>query len=265
MKKSIFLDSLKLIAIFGAIWLAFTFISLPKVDTEVLEVSVDNEERLGNLIVDEILLNNKEIQLNNNETIDSVIQIISNRLINSIDKTDYQYKIRVINDPQVNAFTLPGGNIFVYTGLIQFSESPEEVAAVIAHELGHAEKKHVIQRLAKELGISIIFSAITGADALLISELGKTAASTIFDRKQEKEADDFSFSLMEKAGISPASLGFFFRRVNMKQQDNADIEFLATHPNNNSRIKASLEYKTSKSFKPEKFNFNWKVFKNNIN
>lgn len=262
MKKSILFDLFKLIALFGLIWAGFTFFPIFTLDKNDFELSVEKEEKLGKLIVEDILENDGKTKLLNNPKVDSAMAIITKRLVENIGLTDYEYKIKVIDSPEINAFTLPGGNIFVYSGLLEFSEHPEEVAAVLSHEIGHAEKKHVIQKLAKELGLTILFSAITGGDRVILGEISRTAASTVFDRGQEKEADDYSFSLMEKAKINPVALATFFRRINAKGGSyNENLELLMTHPNNNSRIKAALEYKVASGFKIKEFDIDWQAVK----
>jgi predicted Zn-dependent protease len=261
MKLSLLRDCAILVAIFGLIWAGFTYFPVIFPEDTDFGISIEQEEKLGNLIVENIL-DDKSTKIASNPTLDSAMHVITKRLISNIGPTDYEYKIKVIDNPQINAFTLPGGNIFVYSGLIEFSEDPEEVAAVLAHEIGHAEKRHVVKKLVKELGIAIVFSVLTGGDAVILKEVTRTAASTVFDRGQEKEADDYSFALMERSKLEPKAMATFFRRINDKfGGPNESMEILMTHPNNNSRIKASLEYQLQKNFKSEKFNLDWKAVK----
>ena len=260
MKISLLRDSLILVAIFGFIWGVFTY--FPIFSDEVdLGISIEQEEKLGKVIVENIL-EDKTTKIASNPKLDSAMFVITKRLTSNMGATDYEYKIKVIDNPQINAFTLPGGNIFVYSGLIEFSDHPEEVAAVLAHEIGHAEKRHVVKKLVKELGIAIVFSVISGGNAPILNELSRTALSTVFDRSQEKEADDYSFSLMERSNIDPKSLATFFRRINDKiARPNEQLEILMTHPNNNSRIKSSLEDKLPENFKSKSFDLDWKAVK----
>ncbi len=265
MKKSILFDLLKLITLFGLIWAGFTFIPLFSIDKDDFSLSVEKEEKLGRILVDAIT-SDKKNKILHNPAIDSAIFVITKRLTDSIGLTDYEYHIKVIDSPVINAFTLPGGNIFIYSGLIKFSENPEEVAAVLAHEIGHAEERHVVQKLVKELGITVLFSAIGGNQGMVLKEIGRTAASTVFDREQEKDADNYAFKLLDKSGINPKALATFFRRLNSEVSEyNENMEILMTHPNNNSRIKASLEYKTSKKFKDKTFGLNWDKVKTSLN
>lgn len=266
MKKAILFDIAKFIALFGIAWLTFSYFS-SQVDSEInTTLSISNEEKLAKVLVNDLLLNDSSIKLETNTIADSAVQVISKRLIKNIGLTDYQYKIRVIKSDEINAFTMPGGNIFIYTGLLKFAKTPEEVAAVLAHEIGHAEKKHVVKKLIKELGISLMFSAVSGGDAIVLNEITRTATSTAFDREQEKEADDYGLNLMVRSKLNPKSLATMFRKIDEKSGDSDNnMELLNTHPNNNSRIKNSLEYKTKPNFKQEKINLNWQKVLDSLN
>jgi len=259
MKQSVYRDLIILLTIFAAIWAVFTYLPWDRLfSTPDMTVSIEDEEKLGKLIVDYGILKDPTITIINDHKIDSAMRVVSHLLVSNIGKTDFEYTFRIIKSDQINAFTLPGGNIFIYSGLIEFCDSPEQLCAVLSHEIGHAEKRHVINKLAKELGISLLFSVLGGKDNIMISEIGRTATSTVFDRAQEKEADDFSFQLMEHSGINPKALAVFFRKLNDEQgENNEHLEILRTHPNNNSRIKASLEYQVNKNFVEKKIDLDW--------
>jgi len=257
-----------LLLIFGLLWGGFALIPWGSLFSGVTDItlSIDQEEKLGKVLVEDVMEAGEDSsKLENNPTLDSAIAEISNRLLKSLGPTDYNYKIQVMNTEDVNAFTLPGGYIFINKGLISFCDRPEEVAAVLAHEIGHAEKRHVVDKLAKELGVTILFSVLTGGDATLMHEVFKTATSTMFDRDQEKEADAFSFPLMEKAHLSPQTMAAFFRKLNREHGDfGKAMELLQTHPNNASRIKAALEYKPATGFIIQSFKMDWKRVQNSV-
>ena len=249
-----------LLAIFGGMWYAFVVWDPDVLSQEDFEISLENEQRLGDLLF-EIVAEDYDI-IEGDTTIDSVMHVITSRLLQNIELSDYDHKIYVAANPMVNAFALPAGNIVVFTGLIEFTESPEELAAVLAHELGHVELKHVTKKLMAEIGLTIVTSILTNGDPILIDEAFKALASGGFSRKFEGDADDYSFSLMEKSSLSPTSMASLFRRMNREDLSyNESFELLMSHPHNNSRIKKSLEYKTGEGYTLQPYDLDWDKFK----
>ncbi len=257
MKASIFLDLLKLLIVFGLIWMIFYFLPIIP-DRDDLKLSLEKEEQLGDYIVEEVLAYEAGFSQISGPYLDSVMLVIEKRLLDAIGTTEYDYKIRVIDNPAINAFALPGGYILICSGLLAFADSAEEVAAVMAHEMGHIENRHVVSRLAREFGITILLSG----DAIVLGEIGRAAASTAFDRQQERRADDFALETLYNAGISPRYLGVFFRRLKSEQgKADRQIELLSTHPHVNSRIKASFEFYMGDHFEEKNFGFDWEKVK----
>jgi predicted Zn-dependent protease len=142
---------------------------------------------------------------------------VSKRLKQQIPASAYDYNIIVLDDTQVNAFTIPGGNIYVFKGLISFCDSPEQLAAVLAHEMGHVEKRHTVNRLVREFGLSILFSIITGGDGVLLSDLYQTLISTGFSRSQEKEADQFALELAQRCQHISQIYCFIFQETQSRK------------------------------------------------
>jgi predicted Zn-dependent protease len=271
MKKKIVLDGLKSLGIFGGIFLLFylglNLLSEEKKtkwfysDKKISLISFEQEIALGELVAAHIISAQYKEPLTS-KTIDSMMWAVSKRLQQQIPATAYDYTIVVLDDPQVNAFTIPGGNIYVFKGLISFCDSPEQLAAVLAHEMGHVEKRHTVDRLVREFGLSILFSIMTGGDSVLLSDVYQTLISTGFSRSQEKEADQFALELLEDANISPKSIASFFRKLNRENLAyNEKIELIMTHPHNNARIKASLAYEVDVDFKEIPLDLNWEKIK----
>lgn len=261
MKFRILRDGLILLAVFGAIWAVFTF--LPILPEEAPElISVEKEEELGEILIESILESEKEIS---NPKLDSAMHVLEQRLVEFIGHTDFDYKIYVVKNEQVNAFATLGGNIVIYSGIIEFSETPEELISVLAHEIGHVEERHLANRVIQELGLSVLFSIISGGDPILIGELVRSITSAAFNRSQEKEADQFALELMERSGINPKNLGKFFRRIEDEYGGfDKNLEFLMSHPHNNSRIKASFEYELSDDFEESPIMLDWDSVKESI-
>jgi|TARA_A200000113_G_scaffold217314_1_gene223594 predicted Zn-dependent protease len=271
MNKKILLDGLKSLGIFGGIFILFyvglNLLSEDKKnkwfysDEKISLISYEQEIALGELIDEYIIASQYKNPLTN-KTIDSMMWAVSKRLQGQIPTSEYDYNITVLDNPQINAFTIPGGNIYVFSGLISFCDSPEQLAAVLAHEMGHVEKRHTVDRLAREFSLSVLFSIMTGGDTVLLSDLYQTLISSGFSRSQEKEADQFALNLLEDASISPKSIASFFRKLNRENLAyDEKIELVMTHPHNNSRIKASLNHEVDDTFDEIPFELNWEEIK----
>lgn len=262
MLKKIYKELIILVLAFLAIWGAFSFLKAPKLDFET-NISIETEEELGDLLIESYLEANHQLQ---DSSVNRAIEIITNRLTSSLDSSNYYYKFYVIDSPEINAFATLGGHIVIFSGLLKFADTPEEIAAVLAHEIGHVEERHVSKMLVKKLGLSVITSLLTGGDPALIIEITEMAASNTFSRKHEGEADDFGLKLLEKSSISPSQMATIFRRMKkeMDSKYEKQLEFISTHPEMDKRIRKSLRYKTKKEFTPKEFNIDWEGIKTSL-
>ena len=95
----------------------------------------------------EILEKNEELK---SDTVLEAISQIKKQLISSLEATNYDYHFYVVKNESVNAFATLGGHIFIFSGLIDMTDEPEELAAVLAHEIGHVEKRHVVNKLVRK-------------------------------------------------------------------------------------------------------------------
>ncbi|MGL1935444.1 MAG: M48 family metallopeptidase [Fibrobacterales bacterium] len=250
LKKS-FKELLLLVLLFGSIWYLFSHVELGTPSLDDL-VSIELEEKLGTFIIEDLYSANPEYQKISIPPIDSVVHIISNRLYQGIDSTDYDYSISVVQSSNINAFALPGGRILVTTALISFTHSAEELAAVIAHEIGHVEHRDVVAALLKELGIAVLLSDN-------IASITKITLGTMHSRSQESAADQFSLSLLDKANISSKHMAHFFTRLREQEFELSEhLALLTTHPHLNSRIKAAHSFTQSDTFTEKNFDINWK-------
>ncbi len=258
-KGSILNDVLILLGISAIILIAGYFVAQKLWNSDVdlsYKLSYEQESKIGDEFNE---LVTSEYKTMTDNAADTAIQQIANRLTTALDSTQYRYRFTVLRNNQVNAFTIPGGNIYVFSGLIEFADTPEEVAAVLAHEIGHAEKRHVVTRLVQQLSISVILSISTGGDPALLAKVLQEILGNHFSREQESEADKFALELLEKANISPKNLALFFQKLNEKDMSyDENLEILMSHPHNDKRIMESRRYKTKNKFKPVPFTIDWK-------
>ena len=137
MRKSIWLDFLKLIAVFLALWVFLVFIisNIPvewrmksEISSEVFEISMDDEKKLGDFLLEMYLEDQVVLE---NSLIDSGLHQIEARLLRLTGDNTYDINFIIIKSEAVNAMTFPGGNIIIHSALIDFCENPEELASVI--------------------------------------------------------------------------------------------------------------------------------------
>lgn len=139
--------------------------------------------------------------------------------------------IAVLNDPQVNAFALPGGHVLVMRGLIDTVDDGPELAAVIAHELGHVAHDDPTTLMVRRMGIGLLAAAMGWNDALgTAANFGGDFVTMAYSRQAEAAADAASQQFLTAAGLRADGLGRFFDRMEQREGQSHDIPWLATHP-----------------------------------
>jgi predicted Zn-dependent protease len=138
-----------------------------------------------------------------------------------------------------NAFALPGGTIVVTDQLINLSKSPDEIIAILAHEIGHIEKRHAMKQIIQSSLTTLIAATITGdAETLSAATVGLPVIlmQTKYSRDFEREADAFAFKLLKQAEISPQAFADILERINKGNKSNKIMSFISTHPITEERI-----------------------------
>jgi predicted Zn-dependent protease len=138
----------------------------------------------------------------------------------------------------VNAFALPGGSILVMRGLIEFAQSPDELAGVLAHEMGHVAARHSLQKLMEQLGIGFFFGILLGDIGTgTIAVAGETLLLLSYSRGFESEADDLGLARLAAVGLDPRGLADLFVRLEEKSGEAPDwMRLLSTHPLDAARV-----------------------------
>ena len=144
-------------------------------------------------------------------------------------------KVRVANINMVNAVALPGGTIIVFRGLLQEAKSPDELAGVLGHEIGHVQNRDVMQSLLRQAGLSVLLGGFSGDAGGYVGSL----VSATYSREAEASADAYSIKLMKQASVSPADTAGFFARLAVDEDKlggaNAALGYLSSHPLSKSR------------------------------
>ena len=150
----------------------------------------------------------------------------------------YPLRVDVVRRADFNAFALPGGHIYVFQGLIDRAQSPDELAGVLAHEIGHVAHRDGTRTVLQTAGLSFLFGMMlgdfVGGGAVVIA--AKTVVRSSYSRRVEASADIYSVGLMRKVGGDPRALAAILARV-MADKDEG-IKILADHPDTKDRIVA---------------------------
>jgi len=151
--------------------------------------------------------------------------------------------VRVYDMPVMNAFAMSGNRIVVTSGLIARAETPDQVAGVLAHELGHVVYRHPEAQIIRATGLQVLISAVTGGNSETLGSVAGLAAILRYSRSAEEEADDYALAVLRAAQLDPMALRRFFELVLRQEGTPSTGAFgkiesvLATHPGTKERIK----------------------------
>lgn len=263
MKKSI-VQLIILVALFFTTYYLVTKVNWMKL-FHVEKITKSTEEKLGDLIWKAYSSTSKEIT--NNQvlhTIDSIVYKICNA--NDIDSS--KIKIHIIDKAEINAFALPNYHLAIYSGLINECENADELAGVVAHELAHMQKSHVMKKLLKEIGLGALITLTSGnGGGGTISETIRILSSSAYDRKLEREADITGVDYVMKAKINPEGLAQFLFRLSADEKGMPkQIFWVSTHPESEERAKdimARIKSVSKEKF-PKSSAKNWDEFKKQL-
>ncbi len=167
---------------------------------------------------------------------------MSNRL------AGYQWEFHLVEDPQVNAWCMPGGKVVVYTGILPITKNEVGLAVVLGHEIAHAVAEHGNERMSQGLMVQLGGLALSKAleekpeatRNLFLTAFGIGAQVGVllpYSRLQESEADHLGLIFMAMAGYDPREAIKFWERMAKMSGGNKPPEFLSTHPSDETRIK----------------------------
>lgn len=201
----------------------------------------EQDIELGREVKQQILSNPDEYPVlpeRGNEQLYNYVRGITANILNSGQvayRNEFAWEVYIIKDDDVlNAFATPGGYIFVYTGLINFLDSDDQLAGVLGHEIAHSALRHSTEQMTKAYGLSALVSIVTGnSDPGLLEQMALSLISLKFSRSAETEADMHSVDyLCPTQYRADGAAGFFIKT----QDQPAPPEFLSTHPNPANRV-----------------------------
>jgi predicted Zn-dependent protease len=215
---------------------------------ELALISESQELKLGGREAEKI---EQEMGLVPDEEVTRYLNVLGRRLADESPRANLDYRFYLVDMGEPNAFTLPGGHIYVSRGLLALANSEDELAGVVGHEIGHVAGRHSVQTISKQGPFAAVFGIASGLAGLvsplvgsLIGGVGELTQSVIFSpysRGQENEADRVGQEIAARAGWDPAGLAALLtsldREAQLHQSDKGKPHFFDTHPPTPDRIK----------------------------
>ena len=171
------------------------------------------------------------------------------QLARASERPNLPWSFTVIDDPQVNAFALPGGPIFITRGILSHMNSEAQLVSVLGHEIGHITAKHSVQQMsqAQLAQIGLIAAVIVKPGLAQFGDLASQGLGLLFlkfGRDDETQADDLGFKYMTTGGYSPTEMAEMFRtlqRLGGGSSEGRVPEWLSTHPDPGNRVEKTLQ------------------------
>ncbi|MBE0432533.1 M48 family metalloprotease [candidate division WOR-3 bacterium] len=202
-------------------------------------IPTQTEVELGKEVVKEIestetVLNNAQVQ--------NYVSIIGNKIAKVCDRKDVKYTFKVLDNEEINAFACPGGFIYIYKGLMKKMDNEAQLAAVLAHEVGHVVARHSVKRLQAIYGYSIVMEVALGDKMSNAARQMIDAATGVvllgYGRENEYQADEYGILYAKKAGYNPRGMIQVFEKFKQMegQPPNTFQKLLMSHPPASDRI-----------------------------
>src|SRR5262249_54657903 len=170
-------------------------------------VTLDQEWQLGQQMAAQVA---QQVHFVNDPVANSYVRAVGERIHAQTPLANLPFDFHIVDDPDINAFSIPGGHVYINRGLIGAANKADELAAVIAHEESHIVARHVIKQAEQQQTIGAIGSILLGQNPgvlqQLVAQVLAGGAMARFSRADEKEADDLGLRFMTAAGYNPRGM-----------------------------------------------------------
>jgi len=221
---------------------------------EFILISSRQEVAMGNDIHRQL---ESEYKIVENGPLAEKVRRIGSDVAAVADRQEFEYQFYLIDKDEMNAFTVPGGRIYVFKGLAEKLKTDDAIAAVLAHEVGHNTAKHSVKKFQTALGYSLLsyifFKQLhMKENTRRIAALGTGVLSSIifaaYSRQDEYQADMLGLRYMSLAGYNPQGMVDAFEILEAEKQRGGEPEFLRTHPHLEDRIKRAKQLIETKGY-----------------
>ena len=207
---------------------------------ETLLIDTESEIALGRDMDSQI---QRKLKILSDPQMQYRLENIGNRVAAASDRGDLTYHFKIVKDKELNAFAIPGGFIYVNSGLMDIA-GDDEVACVLAHEIGHIAARHSVKKLQAVMSYQIIMGialGISGKQGIVkATDIAFDLVNLGYSRKDEFLADKLSVKYAKRAGFNPYGMVTFFEKLKKeaeKKGSNFNLVFLSSHPPIEERIK----------------------------
>ena len=212
-----------------------------------MALTIEEERELGRQSYEQI---RRTMNLVEDPSVTAYINGIGQKIVKVTDNRYFDYRFFVIDNDTLNAFAVPGGYVFIHSGLITTLKSEAQLAAIIGHEIAHVTSRHIAQRFDQSRNLSLaalggvlagIFIGGPGGQALMMGSMaGSVQAQLAYSREDEREADFKGLDYLVRAGYDPraAYQSFEILLQNQWQDTTKTPTYLTTHPGLSERIGA---------------------------
>jgi predicted Zn-dependent protease len=245
---------LRRLAALGRVCVALALVLL----VSACSVSQSDERQIGTANAAQI---DSELPLVHDSVITQYVAALGMKMASLTSRADLDWRFAVVNSPEVNAFAIPGGYIYVNRGAIEQADSLDELAGIMGHEIGHVVRRHSVKQIEKaergrvELVLLCTLTRVcrTAAGQIAVG-VGTDAIAARYSQHDEAEADSEGVVNTLRAGIDPEGLPDFFQKLLDKQktQPTAVEAFFSTHPTDQSRVAGTRKQIAALGLKPDR-------------
>jgi len=205
---------------------------------ETLFIDSKTEVSLGQDMARQL---NSEMKLVTDPIMDQRLQRVAQRVAAVSSRQDVTYKFNIVEDKEFNAFAIPGGIVYINSGLIQ-AANDDELAAVLGHEVGHIAARHSVKRLQAVLGYQLIASIALGGEekrqVLQAVDVVFNVVTLGYGRKDELLADKLGVKYANAAGFNPSGMITLLQKIKKESKETGiNLVFLSSHPPIEERVK----------------------------
>jgi len=205
-------------------------------------ISIEEEWQLGAQLSQDIA---RQVRLSNDPVLNNYVNEMGQRIVAQTSEpfNRLPWQFHVVEDPAINAFAIPGGHVYVHTGLIANADNAAELAGVMAHEISHVTARHSTEQISRQYGLSVLAGVALGQNpnalAQIAAQIVAGGALARFSREAEREADELGIQAMARAGYNPIGMATMFEELleHRQAQPGRVEQFFSTHPLTEERVR----------------------------